>query len=437
MKFSESIPISLDRTIAPEIRQIEHFSIAEPERRVMRNGIPLNIIQVGQEDVVRFDLLIKGGQWNQTQPLQAMFTNRMLREGTSRLSSAQIAEKLDYYGAWLELSSSVNYGFVTLYSLGKYFPQTIEIVASMVKEPVFPEKELAVILNVNKQQFQVNARRVDVMARKRMNRALFGIHHPLGRYAELEDYARINREVLQSYYRTYYHSGNSSVYVSGSVTPEVIRCIEQHFGEADWGDTAVKASFKDYAPQTEASKHIFVEKEDALQSSLKIGGFSLSQQHPDYLKFRVLVTLFGGYFGSRLMSNIREEKGYTYGICAGLVNYPKIGVLGISTEAANEYIQPIIAEIEKEMDVLRSGKVSEKELEMVRNYMLGDMCRSYESAFSLSDAWIFIETTGLGTDFFERSLEAIREVNSEEILSLAQKYFCKESLIAVVAGKKV
>ena len=383
--------MSLDRTTAPEIRQIEHFSIPEPERYVLRNGIPVNIMQVGDEDVIRFDLLMKGGQWNQEQPLQAMFTNRMLREGTRLLTSAQIAERLDYYGAWLDLSSSVNYGFITLYSLGKHFPRTVEVVASMVKEPVFPEKELSVIVNANKQQFRVNARRVDVMARKRLNRALFGSTHPLGRYAELDDYDHITRDAL-------------------------VRL---------------------YLPDTENCRRLFVEKDDALQSSLKMGAFSLPQQHPDYLKLRVLVTLFGGYFGSRLMSNIREEKGYTYGIGAGLVNYPGIGVLGISTEAANEYIEPIITEVFKEMDRLRSEKVSSEELEMVRNYMLGDMCRSYEGAFSLSDAWIFIETTGLANDFFERSLEAIREVSTDEILSLAQKHFCKENLIAVVAGKKV
>lgn len=429
--------MTLDRTIAPEIRQIEHFLIAEPERRVLRNGIPLNVIQVGDEDVIRFDLLIKGGQWNQSQPLQAMFTNRMLREGTCRLTSAQIAEKLDYYGAWLDLSSSVNYGFITLYSLGKYFPKTVELVSSMVKEPVFPEKELSVIVNVNKQQFQVNAQRVDVMARKRLNRALFGSRHPLGRYAELEDYNRIDREVLQHFYQAYYHSGNCSIYVSGKVTSEVIGCIERHFGESPWGENLQRATFRDCAPETEAVHRLFVEKDDALQSSLKMGGFSLAQRDPDFLKLRVLVTLFGGYFGSRLMSNIREEKGYTYGIAAGLVNYPGIGVLGISTEAANEYIEPIIIEVFKEMERLRSEKVSDKELDMVRNYMLGDMCRSYESAFSLSDAWIFIETTGLDHGFFERSLEAIREVSADEILTLAQTYFCKENLIAVVAGKKV
>lgn len=429
--------MALDRTTAPKIRQIDHFSIAAPERRVMPNGIPLNVIQVGNEDVVRFDLLVKGGQWNQTQPLLAMFTNCMLREGTQALTSSQIAEKLDYYGAWLDLSSSLNYGFITLYSLGKYFPKTIEILASMVKEPTFPEKELSVVVDINKQQFLVNAQRVDVMARKRLNRALFGLSHPLGRYAELDDYDRINSQVLRDFYRQYYHSGNCSVYVSGKVTTEIVRCIEHHFGESAWGDTSRKMTHKTFQPVTEENKRIFIEKEDALQSSVKIGTFSISQQHPDYLKLRVLVTLFGGYFGSRLMSNIREDKGYTYGIGAGLVNYPGIGVLGISTEAANEYVEPLIAEVYKEMDILRSEKVSDKELEMVRNYMLGDMCRSYESAFSLSDAWIFIETSGLKNDFFEQTLRAIREVTSDELQVLAQRYFCKENLIAVVAGKKV
>jgi predicted Zn-dependent peptidase len=296
---------------------------------------------------------------------------------------------------------------------------------------------LSVVVDINKQQFLVNAQRVDVMARKRLNRALFGLSHPLGRYAELDDYDRINSQVLRDFYRQYYHSGNCSVYVSGKVTPEIVRCIEHHFGESAWGDTSRKMTHKTFQPVTEENKRIFIEKEDALQSSVKIGTFSISQQHPDYLKLRVLVTLFGGYFGSRLMSNIREDKGYTYGIGAGLVNYPGIGVLGISTEAANEYVEPLIAEVYKEMDILRSEKVSDKELEMVRNYMLGDMCRSYESAFSLSDAWIFIETSGLKNDFFEQTLRAIREVTSDELQVLAQRYFCKENLIAVVAGKKV
>lgn len=427
----------LDRTLPPAIRPMDEIGIIRPERRTMKNGMPLNILQAGSQEVVRFDLLVGGGQWHQTQPLQAMFANRMLREGTSSLTSAQIAEKLDYYGAWLELSSSPNYGFITLYSLNKFFPRTLAVLADMVMNPTFPEKELKVVTETNKQQFLVNRTRVEVIARKQLNRSLFGPAHPFGRFAEEEDYDRITPEVLRRFYRKYYHSGNCSVYVSGKVTPEIVRCIEDTLGAESWGEICEIPPLTLVDAQRTTEKHVFVERPDALQSSLKMGGFVMDRLHPDFLKARIMVTLFGGYFGSRLMSNIREEKGYTYGIGAGIVNCPGSGVLVITTEADNRYIDSIIREVYGEMDRLCNDLAPQEELDMVRNYMLGDWCRSYEGPFSLSDAWIYTETAGLDDEFFARTLDAIRGVTCAEIRTLAQRYLCKEYLIEVVAGKKV
>jgi len=429
--------MSLNRKTPPPIRPMGDFQLLRLERLRMKNGMPLNVIRAGSQEVVRLDILIGGGQWHQTQALQALFTNRMLREGTTSLTSSQIAEKLDYYGAWLELSSAVNYGFVTLYSLNKYFPHTLAIIADMLMNPTFPEKEMEVVVETNRQQFLVNSTRVEVIARKQLNRSLFGVQHPFGRFAEASDYDRITIDALRDFYRKYYHSGNCSVYVSGKVTPEIIRCIEEHLGEAPWGETRRMSPLQLMEPQTTSEKHVFVEKADALQSSLKMGSFLMDRAHPDFLKARVLVTLFGGYFGSRLMSNIREDKGYTYGIGAGIVNCPGSGVLVVTTEADNHYIDAIIGEVYQEMDRLCNDLAPQEELEMVRNYMLGDMSRSYEGPFSLSDAWIYVETAELDDEFFARSLDAIRSVTSEEIRTLAQRYFCKEKLIEVVAGKKV
>ena len=428
--------IAPDRTKAPSIKQIAHFSIGKPDRQTLSNGMPLNVINSGTEDVVRFDLVIHSGQLDQSQPLQAMFANRMLREGTKSFKSAEIAEKLDYYGAWLDLSSSVNCGFVTLYSLGKYFPQTLEILASMVKEPIFPERELKIVTDMNKHHFMVNNQRVDVLARKRLNHLLFGKEHPLGHFAVLEDYDKITVDSLHAFYNKNYSSKNCSAYVSGKVTDEILQCIEMHFGAKPWGCQTPKEPIPLILPTTAHVKRDFIEKEDALQSSIKMGCFVPAREHEDYLDLRVLTTLFGGYFGSRLMSNIREDKGYTYGIVAGVLSYPGCSVLGISTEADNEYVEPLIKEIYFEMDKLCNEKVPEHELDMVRNYMLGDMCRAYERAFSLSDAWIFIETGDLDEDFFDRSVQSIREINAERIQDLAHKYFIKENLIEVVAGKR-
>ena len=186
-----------------------------------------------------------------------------------------------------------------------------------------------------------------------------------------------------------------------------------------------------------SEKRIFTEREDAMQSAVKMGCTTITREHPDYPKLRVLMTLFGGYFGSRLMSNIREEKGYTYGISAGIMFYPDSGVLVVSTETDNEYVEPLIQEVYHEIDRLHHELVPDEELTMVRNYMLGEMCRSYESPFSLSDAWIFIATSGLTDDYFLRSLHAVNEVTPAEIQDLVQRYLCKETLKEVIAGKKL
>jgi len=184
-------------------------------------------------------------------------------------------------------------------------------------------------------------------------------------------------------------------------------------------------------------KRIFVEHADAMQSAVRMGMLSLERHHPDYLKTRVMVTLFGGYFGSRLMSNIREEKGYTYGISAGIVSCPGPEMLVINTETANEFVEPLIREVYHEIDCLQNDLVPEEELAMVKNYMLGEMCRSYESAFSLADAWMFVQVSGFGDTHFEDALNAVRDITPEDIRELAGKHLCKEKLKEVISGKKM
>lgn len=425
----------LNRKIQPEIKAMENIAIAIPRKKVMPNGIPLNIIEAGSQDVVRLDIVIGAGKWQQTQLLQALFTNRMLREGTKRFTSAQIAEKLDYYGAWLELSSAMEYSYITLYSLNKYFARTLEIVESIIKEPVFPEKELKTVVETNKQQFLVNSAKVDYLAQKSFTSSIFGDQHPCGRFAAAADYDRVNVACLQEFYDQYYHSGNCYIYIAGKVTDEISTLLEKTFGKESWGCTDRKFSFTPYPIHTTEEKRIFTEQATAMQSSIKMGKVMIQRSHPDYYKMRVLMTIFGGYFGSRLMSNIREDKGYTYGISAGIASYPDTGVLLVSTEAANEYVEDIIKEVYHEMEVLQQDPVPESELNMVRNYMLGDMCRSYEGPFSLSDAWMFIQTSHLSDSYFEESLKAVQSVTAEELRTLAQKYFNKEKMIEAIAGK--
>ncbi len=426
----------MDRTIQPEIQPLKNFHIQTPVRTTLPNGIPLTVINAGEQEVVRMDVLFSGGRWQQSQKLQALFTNRMLREGTTKYTAATIAEKLDYYGSWLELSSSSEYAYITVYSLNKYLAKTLEVVESMIKEPLFPQKELQTILDTNIQQYLVNTSKVDFLAHRSLLKSLYGEQHPCGKIVMEEDYHTITPEVLREFYERYYHSGNCSIFLSGKVTDDIISRVTDIFG-IPFGQYQLQMPKLSFPFAAIPEKRIFTEREDAMQSAVKMGCTTITRKHPDYPKLRVLMTLFGGYFGSRLMSNIREDKGYTYGISAGVVFYPDSGLLIVSTETDNEYVEPLIQEVYHEIDRLHQEPVSAEELRMVRNYMLGEMCRSYESPFSLSDAWIFIATSGLKDDYFARSLQAVNEITPAEIQDLAQRYLCKETLKEVIAGKKL
>ena len=292
------------------------------------------------------------------------------------------------------------------------------------------------VLETNVRQFLVNSSKAEFAAGRALMNFLYGESHPAGHVLRVEDYRRITPEALQRFYARYYHSANCSIYLSGRIDERCLRLVEEHFGQEPFGSGFLPMERMVFQPCGDAGKTLFLEREGAAQNAVRMGMLSLNQRHPDYLKLRVLVTLFGGYFGSRLMGNIREQKGYTYGITAGLLPYPGEGVLTISSDTAPEYVQPLVQEVYKEMDRLCNERVSDEELERVRSYMLGEMCRSYESVFSLSDAWIFIHISGLDKSYFTDIPRAIETVTPDELRDLAQKYLCKENLKMVVCGKK-
>lgn len=407
-----------------------------PEKTVMPNGVTVYSLNAAEQEVVRFDLLFKGGRWSQERKLQSLFTNRMLREGTSRFTGQQIAESLDFYGAWLELSASADYEYITFYSLGKYFDRTLELAESMVKEPTFPEHEFGVVVDINRSQWLVNMTKMDFLARRELMKSMYGDAHQCGRLVQESDYTTLTPQHLRAFHAAGYSSDLCTIFVSGRVTDDIMAGIERCFGAEKFGGTAAMPAPAVNTIKSSDVRNIRVERPEARQNSLKIGQFTIGRRHEDYLKYRVLLELFGGYFGCRLMANIREDKGYTYGISASVTHQPDSSTLFIDTETDSRYVDNVIAEIGNEITRLHNEPVSAEELTTVKNYMIGEMCRSYDSPFSLADLWAFIHTAGLPDDYLERSLKAIEETTPEDILRLSRLYLRPEEMFTVVAGKK-
>lgn len=428
--------MKLDRTLQPGIHPMPDFSLQQPERLIMPNGSRLTVLDGGTQEVFRLDILVYGGQWRQTMPLQASFTNRMLSEGTASLTSEQIFDALDRYGAWMSQSTSVNFSVITLFSLNKYAHQTLNVVEKILREPTFPQEEFQVMVDNARQQQQVNSKKVDTKARVLLNKVLLGTGHPCARYAQLDDYSRIQTSSLRDFYTNHYHSGNVSLYLSGKVNDGVRKLVEEKFGKRPWGMDTALVPLVPIPPVTQEGNRFFEEDPDSIQSAVRMGMVTIPLSHPDYDDLQVVETLFGGYFGSRLMSNIREEKGYTYGIGSGLIAQPLESIKVVVSQCAHEYVEPLVHEVFVEMQRLHDELIPDDELEMVKNYMLGELSRRYENILSLNDAFIYAESSGLSDDFMAERTRHIRQITPERAATIVSKYFDAQQMKVVVVGKK-
>lgn len=417
----------------PRIKSIGISHLALPRTVVMPNGVLLYVLEGGTQEVVRLDFLFSGGYAIQQLPLQALFTNRMLREGCTGCSGEEIARKLDYCGAWIDMYSSQNCNHITLYALSKHIPAMVELLASMVKQPLFPERNLEIVRRNNKSHYQISSRKVEAVAQRYFEQALWGKSHSLGHIVVADDYDNITRDILVDYHQKVYNSHNCTLFVSGKVDEKTVDTIRAAFGADTWGGENVISDFVPDAPASLLGRKKVVLPE-VMQSAVKVGCMVADASHDDFLKLRFMTVLFGGYFGSRLMSNIRERNGYTYHIQAELDAYGKRNALMISTETANETVEPLLAEIYNEMARLRTETVPQEELELVRNYTIGELCREYEGIMAKADVFINTWLSGERFDSVNKYLDVIRDVSSSDIKNLANRYLLPESMCEIVVG---
>ncbi|MBE0637349.1 MAG: insulinase family protein, partial [Bacteroidales bacterium] len=339
------------RKTAPPVKKVETIDLQEPEHFLLDNGIPVYCIAAGDQEVLKMDIIYKSGASTSIRPAVPYITNSCMREGTKNFSSGQIAGTIDYYGATLTGSVTRDDARVIIFCLTRHFEQVLPVIGEIVLAPTFPEVEVKTITSRSKQEFLVELEKVSFLARRHFGKTIFGADHPYGTYAEAEDYDKISGEVLSEYYRKNYLFSTFRIIVSGRIPENIQHLLNGYFGRHQVSEISPQ-NFNHSTNLRE--KSLFIEKPDALQSGVVIGKTLFNMNHPDWIKMQVVNTIFGGYFGSRLMTNIREDKGYTYGINANLVSMQHAGLLYISTQVGNDVTQLAIDEVFKEIDRMRN-----------------------------------------------------------------------------------
>lgn len=417
----------------PKIAPVTIDNLALPQETVMPNGVRMYRLGGVRQGVVRLDILFRGGYGVQRKPLQAMFVNRMLREGAGAMSADDISRELDYYGAWIDAYSSQECNHLTLYTMSKHFLPLVALLETMVKEPQFPSGNLEVIKRNNKSHFIVNSNKVDVVSQRYFENSLWGDGHRFGRMVQAADYDAITVDDLREYHDRVYNSGNCTLFLAGDADEMMIDMLTGKFGAAAWGAGGTLPENSVPLPETMYG-YRKITVEGSLQSSVKMGFMLPSGNPEDLYRFRFLSVLLGGYFGSRLMSNIREENGYTYHIDSGLDAYGKYYAFMIASEADNSYVAPLMKEVHKELSRLVNEPVPEDEVELVRNYILGELCREYEERFTKSEAFINAWLSGEPFESVNEYIETVRGVTASELSEIARRYLAECQLIEIVAG---
>jgi len=423
----------LNRTITPEFRQVNDINFLEPQRQQLDNGIPVFTINAGKQDLVRIELIFENVNWDQSKPLQAIVVNHLINNGTSKLSAKDIAEQVDYYGAFLQTEYGADQSSVKVYTLNKHLSSVLPILSAILTDSVFPEQELAIFAQNQKQSLQVNLQKNDFLARKHFAHALFG-NSTYGSDIQITDYDAVKRQDLLDYFHAAYKPENCTIIAAGKFGEPEFDLLNKSFGR-NWTNE-LPSVMNRFEFKVAAGGEIFKERPEAVQSAIRMGRLAINRNHKDFPGLQVLNCLLGGYFGSRLMANIREDKGYTYGIGSAVVSMRDAGYFFIATEVGADVCTAALGEIEKEVNLLKTTLVESPELDLVRNYMLGSMLGSLENAFSHADKFKNVYFSGLDYGYYDDYIKTVKNIDPEEILKLANNYLDFGNFTKVIVGRK-
>ena len=423
----------MNRKVAPKYTDIENIRFIEPELLKFDNGLEMAIFKTGSQEIVKLEFVFEAGIMFQDKALVASTCNAMLQEGSQLFTAEQIAESLDFNGSHLSLTIDKDFSKVTLVSLEKNIEEGVKILKDIILDPLFPEDKLDKFLSKKLQSFKLESKKVKELSTRKFTREVFGTEHPYGAVAQELDFGNVTREDLIKYHEKCYSPANCKMIVAGQFSESTIDLISENFSA--WNkETLIKEPILFNASKIEEKEFLIV-KDDAMQSAVRLGKILFNKNHEDYSRMQVVNTILGGYFGSRLMKNIREDKGYTYGIGSALISLKETGYFTIMTEVNAEFSKETVEQVRKEIKILRTDLIGEEELDKVKSYLLGRLLRAVDGPLSLSESYLNVWAYGLDWKYYQEYIKVIKKISPQEVQDLTNKYLHEDSLIQVIAGK--
>ncbi|GAB5418396.1 MAG: pitrilysin family protein [Crocinitomicaceae bacterium] len=418
----------MDRTQAPALSAITAIDFVAPNIIPINKHVNLYHMPHVPNDTARFDLYFDAGKIRNQQSL-ASFVNGLLFSGTKEKSSVEISAAINGLGGFLDSGLSAENAVISMYCLKEHLVELYDILLDAISNVSFREEEVNDLLTDRKQKLNISREKVSYLAQSNFQKELFASDERYNKVLEDDHFELVTQDDLISFHEEFVLKGLQRVVVVGDISREDISTIATKAQ-----DLAIvkKGEFAETLQNKVGRKHI--EKEGALQSAIRVGRTLFNKQHEDYHDFLILNTILGDYFGSRLMSNIREDKGYTYGIGSMVAEFNNTGYFLIATEVGTDVRENALNEINFELERLRNELVPEEELSLVRNYMRGQLLKSADGPYAMTDLYLSAILQGKDLDFYNEALKAINAITPERIQELAKKYLQWEQMTIVSAG---
>ncbi len=418
----------LNRKVAPPFVKSSSFNLITPEESTLTNGTRVFFVPGGMQDVLKIELIFDAGKWFEAKTGAAFFTTHLLSKGTRERTSFEIAQIFDQYGAHLEVSPGVDFVSVSLYSLAKKLVPVLDLLMEILSEPTFPEKELRQAQSVFIQNLKVNNEKTSYVASKVYRKSLFGEKHPYGSDLEETDVNGLEIADLQKHFSELINA--ATIFVSGKIEPHNKDLILDTFRKAK--ERRKRNNILHAIVPGE--KHQHVNKKDSVQSSLRMGNRSVVRSHPDYVPVLFVSHILGGYFGSRLMKNIREDKGLTYGISASVHALRHDSYLVIGADVNKENVELTFDEIRKELKRLRTMEVPAGELATTRNHFIGSLQSEITTSFAHAEKIKTIQLFSLSPDHYQEMIATIQKIAPSDIIDIGEKYFDENTFNETAVG---
>lgn len=427
----------VDRTKAPEVTDFRHLVMPRMHTVHLSNGIPVHYLDNAGAMVCRISCVFDGGLAEAPRPTVARLAGALIQEGTRLYPGQSFAEEIDFNGARIGVTTEAHHTVVTAYTISSRAGDVIPMLASMILQPELPREAFRQKRQLAAQTAALNAAKVEYRAQCEAMRLAAGRSHPLARFDTASTIGRIPYEDVVMWRAVAYLASPHTmrIYAAGRIDDGIIRALDRAFGSMPPAEKIVRPKIVPMSRSSVCRRHIAMP--DAMQNAVRIVIPAIPRSHPDYIPLRYAVMALGGYFGSRLMSNIREDKGYTYGISAHLLGRPEGSVTSIQASADPRFTNLLIDETFNEIRRLADpALMTSDELCRLRRYSLSTLASILDSPLDVADYHISLLTSAIPhADYFERQVAEANALSAEKIAEMTRKYLVPDNAIIVTAGK--